>query len=69
MLDAVIFLVMVLIFHTQRSPPALAHAPFPLVLQDRFNDSGWGCAYRSLQTLVSWFRLQHYTAKPVPTHR
>lgn len=25
-------------------------------LQDKFDDEGWGCAYRSLQTLVSWFR-------------
>lgn len=26
-------------------------------LQDKFNDDGWGCAYRSLQTIISWFRL------------
>ena len=38
-------------------------------MQDRFNDDKWGCAYRSLQTLVSWFRMQGYTDKPVPTHR
>ena len=25
--------------------------------QDNFNDAGWGCAYRSLQTLFSWFVL------------
>lgn len=25
-------------------------------LQDGFDDSGWGCAYRSLQTIFSWFR-------------
>ncbi len=25
-------------------------------LQDGFNDDGWGCAYRSLQTIISWFR-------------
>ncbi|KAI5066454.1 hypothetical protein GOP47_0019078 [Adiantum capillus-veneris] len=37
-------------------------------LQDNFNDNGWGCAYRSLQTIVSWFKLQHYTATDVPTH-
>lgn len=36
---------------------------FPLLFQ------GWGCAYRSLQTIISWFRLQHYTSVPVPTHR
>ena len=30
---------------------------------------GWGCAYRSLQTIASWFRYQGYTSKPVPSHR
>jgi hypothetical protein len=25
-------------------------------MQDRIDDNGWGCAYRSLQTIVSWFR-------------
>lgn len=38
-------------------------------LQDDFDDSGWGCAYRSLQTIISWFRLQHYTMVDVPSHR
>ncbi|WOG99435.1 hypothetical protein DCAR_0518783 [Daucus carota subsp. sativus] len=38
-------------------------------LQDGFDDSGWGCAYRSLQTIISWFRLQHYTSTDVPSHR
>ncbi|XP_054805421.1 probable Ufm1-specific protease isoform X2 [Prosopis cineraria] len=38
-------------------------------LQDGFNDSGWGCAYRSLQTIISWFRLQNYTSIDVPSHR
>ncbi|KAF8390553.1 hypothetical protein HHK36_025080 [Tetracentron sinense] len=38
-------------------------------LQDDFDDSGWGCAYRSLQTIISWFRLQHYTSIEVPSHR
>lgn len=38
-------------------------------LQESFDDSGWGCAYRSLQTIISWFRLQHYTSLDVPTHR
>ncbi|KAJ3613936.1 hypothetical protein NHX12_017515 [Muraenolepis orangiensis] len=37
--------------------------------QDRLDDSGWGCAYRSLQTLCSWFREQGYTDCPVPSHR
>ena len=39
------------------------------VVQDRFDDSGWGCAYRSLQTICSWYRLQQYTSKPSPSHR
>lgn len=25
-------------------------------MQDNFDDNGWGCAYRSLQTIISWFR-------------
>lgn len=25
-------------------------------MQDDFDDNGWGCAYRSLQTVCSWFR-------------
>jgi len=29
-------------------------------LQDKFNDSGWGCAYRSLQTLFSWVAMEKY---------
>ena len=33
------------------------------------DDKGWGCAYRSLQTIWSWFRLQGYTDRPVPDHR
>lgn len=32
-------------------------------------NQGWGCAYRSLQTIASWFRHQGYTSKPVPSHR
>ena len=31
-------------------------------MQDRFDDNGWGCAYRSFQTIVSW-------CVPVPLHR
>lgn len=27
---------------------------------DGFVDDGWGCAYRSLQTVVSWFQYQGY---------
>jgi len=38
-------------------------------LQDGMDDDGWGCAYRSLQTLISWFRQQGYTETDIPTHR
>uniref|UniRef100_A0A6B2EL48 Probable Ufm1-specific protease 2 n=1 Tax=Phlebotomus kandelakii TaxID=1109342 RepID=A0A6B2EL48_9DIPT len=37
-------------------------------MQHNYNDSGWGCAYRSLQTIFSWFKLQGYTEKPIPSH-
>jgi len=36
-------------------------------MQDGINDSGWGCCYRTLQTVISWYQLQHLTNKPVPT--
>lgn len=41
-------------------------------MQDRFNDSGWGCAYRSLQTLMSWCVTEGLASFPggvLPTHR
>ncbi|RNA29814.1 ufm1-specific protease 2 [Brachionus plicatilis] len=38
-------------------------------MQDNINDNGWGCAYRSFQTIFSWFKFQSYTQKPIPTHR
>ncbi|XP_025152563.1 ufm1-specific protease 2 isoform X2 [Harpegnathos saltator] len=38
-------------------------------MQDNFDDNGWGCAYRTLQTIISWYRLQGYTDIPIPTHR
>ncbi|OQR82699.1 Ufm1-specific protease [Achlya hypogyna] len=38
-------------------------------LQQRTNDKGWGCAYRSLQTLASWCVLNHYSTVAVPSHR
>jgi len=37
--------------------------------QDGINDNGWGCAYRSLQTIESWFIHQKYTSKPVQSHK
>ena len=38
-------------------------------MQDFVDDSGWGCAYRSLQTIVSWFRLQGYFETATPNHK
>ena len=46
------------------------HPPSPHQLgyfEDGFDDNGWGCAYRSLQTCVSWYRLQHYSEELVPS--
>ncbi|EDV40183.1 uncharacterized protein Dana_GF24081 [Drosophila ananassae] len=37
-------------------------------LQQQVQDKGWGCAYRSLQTICSWFLLQGYTSASIPTH-
>lgn len=37
-------------------------------LQQQMQDKGWGCAYRSLQSICSWFLLQGYTETAVPTH-
>lgn len=40
-------------------------------MQQNINDKGWGCAYRSLQTLASWVLLNHHTSLQtihVPTH-
>jgi hypothetical protein len=34
-------------------------------MQDRIDDSGWGCAYRSLQTVVSWFKYAFIDALAV----
>ncbi|CAK1551837.1 unnamed protein product [Leptosia nina] len=38
-------------------------------MQDNFNDDGWGCAYRSMQTIFSWFKHQGYSTVEVPTHK
>uniref|UniRef100_A0A8D3A673 Ufm1-specific protease 2 n=1 Tax=Scophthalmus maximus TaxID=52904 RepID=A0A8D3A673_SCOMX len=38
-------------------------------MQDRVDDNGWGCAYRSLQTICSWFQQQGYVEQAVPTHK
>lgn len=37
--------------------------------QDKFDDAGWGCAYRTFMSICSWFLLQKYTTVPVPDHR
>jgi hypothetical protein len=38
--------------------------------QDQLDDAGWGCAYRSFQTVVSWLKRQGHIAeeRPIPTH-
>ncbi|XP_053559860.1 ufm1-specific protease 2 [Bombina bombina] len=38
-------------------------------MQDRMDDNGWGCAYRSLQTICSWFKYQGYNDRSIPTHK
>lgn len=38
-------------------------------MQDRMDDKSWGCAYRSLQTICSWFWQQGYVERLVPTHK
>jgi Ufm1-specific protease 2 len=41
-------------------------------MQDKVNDSGWGCAYRSLQTILSWCVSEGYTSFPdgvLPSHK
>jgi hypothetical protein len=35
-------------------------------MQDGIDDNGWGCAYRSLQTIWSWFYEGKYTNVPPP---
>uniref|UniRef100_A0A6B2L9M3 UFSP1/2/DUB catalytic domain-containing protein n=1 Tax=Arcella intermedia TaxID=1963864 RepID=A0A6B2L9M3_9EUKA len=36
--------------------------------QDSFNDDGWGCAYRSLQTIQSWYQKANLTTQPIQNH-
>lgn len=67
--------------HVGLRPPKTASAPgaqtavvsgryvYHHYMQDRMDDSGWGCAYRSLQTLGSWFKLQGYVDRDPPSHR
>lgn len=64
--------------HVGIAPPKLEGASIHLVqgdylyyhyMQQGMDDKGWGCAYRSLQTLLSWYRLNNYTSAPVATHR
>ncbi|XP_062864727.1 ufm1-specific protease 2 [Trichomycterus rosablanca] len=63
--------------HTHLSTPNIDDAKVCVVrgvysyhhyMQDRVDDNGWGCAYRSLQTICSWFQQQGYTERNVPTH-
>jgi Ufm1-specific protease 2 len=36
---------------------------------DGFRDDGWGCAYRSLQTVLSWFQHAGLMTSPMPSIR
>ncbi|XP_062905458.1 ufm1-specific protease 2 [Mobula hypostoma] len=38
-------------------------------VQDNINDSGWGCAYRALQTIISWYKFQGYLNIDIPSHK
>ncbi|VDO92208.1 unnamed protein product [Soboliphyme baturini] len=38
-------------------------------MQDGYDDKGWGCAYRSLQTIWSWLLINGYVTQPVPSHK
>ncbi|EGD75480.1 Ufm1-specific protease 2 [Salpingoeca rosetta] len=44
------------------------HYDYYHYMQDKFDDDQWGCAYRSCQTICSWYRLQGYSARPIPSH-
>ncbi|XP_051993730.1 ufm1-specific protease 2 [Xyrauchen texanus] len=63
--------------HLCLNPPNVEDAKLYLVqgvysyhhyMQDHVDDDGWGCAYRSLQTICSWFQQQGYVETAVPTH-
>ncbi|XP_051559197.1 ufm1-specific protease 2 [Myxocyprinus asiaticus] len=63
--------------HAHLNPPNVEDAKLYLVqgvysyhhyMQDHVDDDGWGCAYRSLQTICSWFQQQGYVQTAVPTH-
>lgn len=46
------------------------HYSYHHYMQDGIDDNGWGCAYRSLQTIISWFSHQGYIdIEKVPDHR
>ncbi|RNF27219.1 uncharacterized protein Tco025E_00526 [Trypanosoma conorhini] len=36
---------------------------------DGFRDDGWGCAYRSVQTILSWFQYEGFMTEPMPDIR
>ncbi|DBA78226.1 TPA: hypothetical protein ACH3X2_008184 [Trebouxia sp. C0005] len=64
--------------HVGINPPPVAGGTVHMIegsydyhhyMQDKTDDAGWGCAYRSLQTIHSWFRHQHYTQQAVPPLR
>ena len=38
-------------------------------LYDGTDDRGWGCGYRTLQTIISWIKHNSNAAVPVPSIR
>uniref|UniRef100_A0A8D0HI68 Ufm1-specific protease 2 n=1 Tax=Sphenodon punctatus TaxID=8508 RepID=A0A8D0HI68_SPHPU len=64
--------------HLHLNPPGIEYGMAYLVqglygyhhyMQDHVDDNGWGCAYRSLQTIFSWFKHQGYLDRSIPTHK
>ena len=56
--------------HPPRSTLIRGSYEYHHYMQGNFDDSGWGCAYRSLQTIVSWFKLNGFAPSVnVPSHR
>ncbi|XP_067154083.1 ufm1-specific protease 2 isoform X3 [Apteryx mantelli] len=52
-----------------RNPHVHLNSPGTDSGMDRIDDSGWGCAYRSLQMICSWFKHQGYMDASIPTHK
>ncbi|GIX61366.1 peptidase family c78 protein [Babesia caballi] len=53
---------------TARASLVRGHYQYYHYMQGGKNDSGWGCCYRSIQMVASWYLMQYATVKPVPAH-